>query len=376
MLGVLCLQLLALSPPLPGQPPSPQHGRRPAVLVITDAMLIEGNATPAEGPVDIVIQHNRIARITRSRPDAGYRHTAEAVIQAAGQYVLPGFINMHGHLQDERAGLPMPFDYQYKLWLGCGITTVRDVGSDYDKALAEKRKSAANTIAAPRLWLYFWCPGGDSEAEIRAKVRELKAKGAEGLKCHQMDRATYLIVAEEAKKLGLKLAHHAGVEDLNAWHDAQAGTSTIEHWYGVPEAALTGVQQFPPDFNYNNELHRFRYAGRLWREVDPAKLRQVLQALVQAGVAWDPTLCIYEACRDLQRALTQPWFKDYLHPALAAFFQPNPDFHGSFFHGWTSTDEVYWKENYRLWMQAIREFSRLGGVVTTGEDAGFIYQIY
>ena len=24
--------------------------------------------------------------------------------------------------------------------------------------------------------------------------------------------------------------------------------------------------------------------------------------------------------------------------------------------GWTSTDEMYWKENYRLWMAALRQF--------------------
>ena len=89
-----------------------------------------------------------------------------------------------------------------------------------------------------------------------------------------------------------------------------AGTTTIEHWYGVPDAALDGVQGFPPEFNYNNELHRFRYAGRLWREANPEKLQSVLKRLVEANVAWDPTLCIYEASRDLQRAITQPWFKD------------------------------------------------------------------
>lgn len=361
---------------LSAQTKSPQHGQRSNQLVITNALMIDGVGTPAEGPVDILIKQNRIERITRSRANADYFKTADAIIDAKNQYVLPGFINMHGHLQDERAGQAMPFEYQYKLWLGCGITTVRDVGSDYDKALAEKRKSAANEIIAPRLWLYMWCPGGNNETEIRAKVRELKAKGADGLKCHQMDRDTYLIVADEAKKLGLKLAHHVGVEDANAWHDAQAGTATIEHWYGVPDAALEGVQHFPPDFNYNNELHRFRYAGRLWREADPEKLQKVLQTLVDANVAWNPTLCIYEASRDLQRALTQPWFKDYLHPALEAFFTPNPEYHGSFFFGWTNTDEVFWKENYRIWMQAVKDFARMGGIVTTGEDAGFIYQMY
>lgn len=369
--------ILCLSDPasLSAQSRAPQHGRRVENLVIAGALMVDGNGTPAEGPVDIIIKKNRILKITRAKPVAEYAGF-DAMIDGKDKYVLPGFINMHGHLQNERAGKAMPFEYQYKLWLGAGITAMRDVGSDYDKALAEKRKSAANEIAAPRMWLYMWCPGGDNETEIRNKVRELKARGADGLKCHQMDRFTFGIVADEAQKHGLKIAHHVGVEDANAWDDIAAGTATIEHWYGIPDAALDGVQNFPADFNYNNELHRFRHAGRLWRQANPEKLQKVLQAMVNAGVAWNPTLCIYEASRDLQRALTQPAFKDYLHPALQAFFAPNPEYHGSFFFGWTNTDEVFWKENYRIWMKALRDFAGMGGVITAGEDAGFIYQMY
>jgi imidazolonepropionase-like amidohydrolase len=354
---------------------APQHGKRSDQLVITNVMMVDGVGAPAEGPVDIVIKQNRIASINRPRKDAEYLKNA-AVIDGTDKYVLPGFINMHGHLQDERAGKPQPFEYQQKLWLGCGITTVRDVGSEVEKAVIQKQKSAANEIVAPRIWLYMWASGAGTEAEIRARIHELKAKGADGLKCHQMDRDTYTIVANEARKLGLKIAHHVGVEDANAWDDAALGTASIEHWYGVPDAALDGVQHFPPEFNYSNELHRFRYAGRLWREANPEKLQKILQKLVESNVAWDPTLCIYEASRDLQRAVTQPCFKDYLHPSLETFFTPNPEFHGSFFFGWTHTDEVFWKENYRIWMQAVRDFARMGGVVTTGEDAGFIYQMY
>ena len=55
---------------------------------------------------------------------------------------------------------------------------------------------------------------------------------------------------------------------------------------------------------------------------------------------------------------------------------PNPANHGSYFFGWTSTDETYWKENYRIWMAALREFERTGGLIGVGDDAGFIYQMY
>jgi hypothetical protein len=155
------------------------------------------------------------------------------------------------------------------------------------------------------------------------------------------------------------------------------GTTSIEHWYGVPDAAiLDRVQNFPAEYNYSDEVDRFRYAGRLWREADPRRLSMVLDSMVARGVAWDPTLVIYEASRDLTRAQRQPWFAEYLHPTLEQYFKPDPSNHGSYFLGWTTTDEVFWKENYRIWMAALREFGRKGGLIGAGEDAGFIYQMY
>lgn len=190
-------------------------------------------------------------------------------------------------------------------------------------------------------------------------------------------RDVFTAASQEADLLGLRRAHHVGVEETNAWDDIRLGTTSIEHWYGIPDAALPdGVQSFPSTYNYSNEVDRFRYAGRLWREANWERLMKVLDAMIEHHVAWDPTLDIYEASRDLQRAQTQPWFSDYLHPVLEAFFRPDPAHHGSYFFGWSSTDETYWKENYRLWMAALREFEKRGGLIGTGEDAGYIYQMY
>ena len=103
---------------------------------------------------------------------------------------------------------------------------------------------------------------------------------------------------------------------------------------------------------------------------------KVLDGMAEAGVAWNPTLDIYDASRDLQRAQTNPAFAEYLHPVLEEYFKPNPANHGSYFIGWTSTDETFWKENYRIWMKALYEFEKRGGLIGVGEDAGFIYQMY
>jgi imidazolonepropionase-like amidohydrolase len=364
---------------------APTHGVRPRRLAIRGAMVIEGNGTPAEGPKDIIIEGNRIADIIALDPVAvkagtARRAPADVEIDATGKYVLPGLINLHGHVQEERGGIPQPLEYQMKLWLGMGITTVRDVSSETPRTLQLRTRSANGEVMAPRLYVYAryaYMPVPRNEAEARQRVRDLKAQGADGLKLFGMDKDVYGPVLEEARKLGLRVAHHMAVDETNAWDAAAHGLTSIEHWYGVPDAAIReGVQTFPSNFNYSDEGMRFRYAGRLWREADPARLQEVLAALVKAGVAWNPTLDIYEASRDLQRAETQPWFTEYLHPTLEKYFRPDPANHGSYFANWSSTDEAYWKENYRIWFQAVRDFARLGGVVGAGEDAGFIYQVY
>jgi imidazolonepropionase-like amidohydrolase len=354
-------------------------------MVIRGAMVLEGNGTPAEGPKDIVLEGNRIVDIVSLDPVAMRDGTArrpqgDVEIDATGKYVVPGLINIHGHVQDERGGTAQPLEYQMKLWLGMGITTVRDVSSETPKTLALRARSAANEIIAPRLYVYAryaYMPVPRNEQEARQRVRDLKAMGVDGLKLFGMDKDVYAAVLDESRKLGLRTAHHMAVDETNAWDAAAGGLTSIEHWYGVPDAAIPdGAQHFPSNFNYADEGMRFRWAGRLWREAEPRKLQDVLQAMVKGSVAWNPTLEIYEASRDLQRAETQPWFAEYLHPTLDRYFKPNAANHGSYFANWSSTDEAHWKENYRIWFQAVRDFERMGGVIGAGEDAGFIYQVY
>lgn len=352
------------------------HNQQNSELLVTNAMIVAGVGTPAEGPYDIHIKKGLIHSINSATEDSELRKTEIKQLDAAGSYVLPGFINMHAHSMNSRAGIDMAQPYQHYLWLSSGITTIRDLGSDLALTLQERDQSAEHIIIAPRIFAYPGIWGNHSEKELNTMISDFKKQGVDGLKFGMMDKQTFVAASKIAQQHGLKVANHVGVEDMNAWDNIKAGTTTVEHWYGVPDAAIHGVQNFPPDMNYSNELHRFRYAGRLWREADYDKLQEVLQGMVDAGVAWDPTLVIYEASRDLQRATSSPWFKDYLHPGLEKFFQPSADSHGSFFWGWTSTDEVFWKNNYQIWFNALRDFADKGGLITTGEDGGYIYQLF
>src|SRR5215471_17054223 len=162
-------------------------GRRYPRLVVRGAIVVDGSGTPAAGPKDIVIENNTITDVVAldavalSRGEAR-RPAGDVEIDATGKYVLPGLINAHAHVQEERGGIPQPLDYELKIWLSCGITTVRDVGSDTKKTLTLRANSDAGTVAAPRMFVYPMFGAPKTPAAARAHVQELKAMDVDEIK--------------------------------------------------------------------------------------------------------------------------------------------------------------------------------------------------
>ncbi|HJR64596.1 MAG TPA: amidohydrolase family protein [Gemmatimonadaceae bacterium] len=371
---------------LTAQPPAPSSGQRYGRLLIRNAMIIDGAGNPARGPMDVFVEGSTIRSIRPARPinefgagrDSARRApAADRVIDGTGMYVMPGIIDMHGHIQFSRNGQPMPRDYVYKLWLAHGITTVREPGSGegIDTIVAHARLSAENRISAPTI-IPYGTAAADDPVAVRDTVRRLKARGARGLKVFILRPDVWAALADEAKTQGLPIATDLKIQETDAVAAARMGVRSLEHWYGVPDAAIPGPQRFPASYSYDNELDRFRWAADLWRQADSARLSAVLDTMLAHDVTWDPTFAVYEANRDLSRARTLPWFRDYALPNLLAFFEPDPTRHGSYHMDWTTADEIMWRDNYRIWMRWVREYAARGGNVTVGSDAGFIYHLY
>ena len=365
-------------------------------LIIRGATLINGNGSPPLGPVDIVIEQNIIKSIRNvgypgvdinesKRPKLSKKGRE---IDAEGMYVLPGFIDMHGHIGGSSQGAEP--DYVFKLWLGHGITTVREPGGrGIDYSIDLKNKSNSNEIVAPRLIIYSTFGSGfDKEItspEIaREWVRHNAKKGADGIKFFGADPNIMNAALEENNKLGLGSAmHHAqlNVARWNVLNSARAGLTSMEHWYGLPEALFDDktIQNYPAYYNYSNEQHRFEEAGKLWEQAAKPysdHWNNVMNELIELDFTLDPTFNIYEASRDLHRARRAEWHEDYTLPSLWRFYQPSKISHGSYWHFWGTEEEVAWKENYKLWMTFINEYKNRGGRVCTGSDSGFIFQLY
>ncbi len=366
-------------------------------LILRGATLVNGTGSPPVGPVDIVIEGNRIVNIKgvgypgvpiedSRRPKA---EPGDRELDVDGMYVLPGFVDMHGHIGGVAQGTPA--EYVFKLWLAHGITTIRDPGSGngLDWVLEHKAKSAANEITAPRINAYVFFGQGREEPfttpdQARQWVAEMDSAGAEGFKFFGYRPDIMEAAIDEAGKRDLRTAcHHAqlNVTQVNVLNTARWGLTTMEHWYGLPEALFTDrvIQDYPLDYNYANEQHRFGEAGRLWQQAaerGSERWRQVLDELVELDFTINPTLTIYEASRDLMRARRDEWHDEYTLPALWDFFQPSRKAHGSYWFYWTTRDEIEWKRNFRKWMDFLNDYKNAGGRVTTGSDSGYIFKLY
>lgn len=366
-------------------------------LIIRGVTLINGNCAPPTGPVDIVVENNRIVQVKNvgypgipiednGRPElkpGGHELDCE------GMYLLPGFVDMHGHIGGKAQGADA--EYVFKLWMAHGITAVRDpaCGNGLDWVLSQKKGSAENKITAPRIQAYtVFGQGADpyptTPEESRAWVRENARKGADGIKIFGAPPEIMTAALDENKKLGLRSACHHAQMDVARWNvlnSAHAGLTTMEHWYGLPEALFDDrtVQHYPTDYNYRNEQNRFEEAGKLWKQAAPPysdRWNKVMDKLLDLDFTIDPTFNIYEANRDLHRARRAEWHEDYTLPSLWRFYAPSRISHGSYWFDWGTEQEVVWRENYRLWMTFINEYKNRGGRVTAGSDSGFIYQLY
>ncbi len=376
-------------------------------LIIRGGFLIDGTGAPATGPVDIEIEGNRITKITsvgtpgisiksENRPKLKKSLNNVREIDAHGKYILPGFIDSHTHIHSPLRNQKVSADYIFKLWLGHGVTSVREVfGLDGEsRLLALKELSNRNAITAPRINAYPFfnmpvdgekvLPPINTPEDARQRVKNLKAIGADGIKFMGASEKILFAALEEAEKIGLSTTmHHAqlNVVHANVLDTSEKGLDCMEHWYGLPEALFTDriVQDYPSDYIYSDEQHRFAQAGRLWEQAaEPGskKWNEVMDTLIERDFCLSPTFTIYLASRDLMRAYTAEWHYEYTSPQLWEFYRASREKHGSFFFNWTTEDEIEWKNNYELWMKFVNEYKNKGGKVVAGSDTGYIYSLY
>ena len=257
-------------------------------LAITHAKVIDTVTGTIQADMTVAIEGNRIVSVARS---STRNPKAAQVIDAHGEYLIPGLWDMHTHVYfDSTAGDGT--DIVLPLLLANGITGVRDMGSALDAVLKARDDIAAHRLLGPRMLVsgpMLDGPKSQYKASIaiatpedgRRAVDMLKSRGADFVKIQSgVPRDAYFAIAEEAKKVGIVFEGHVP-DAIRASEAVAAGQRTFEHLIGIFEASS------PDETKY---LTGKKTVGMFLATYDPKLEDGIVQLLAKNQVWQCPTL--------------------------------------------------------------------------------------
>lgn len=236
-------------------------------LYLVNARLFDGTGAAPRKSAAVLIEDGRIARVgdTSDAVPEGTRS-----IDVAGRTLMSGLTDAHVHVSGRRPdraegaeqileGVPHHFlQASLREYLRCGVTTLRDVGSQGLQPQEARQAMRYGAFRGPRLLtcakiISATAPGGrfygsmyreaDGPDDMRRAVREQVRMGADFVKVMttgarsnelenpeptQLTDDEFAALVDEAHRLGFKVAAHA--EGLAGCEAAiEHGMDTIEH---------------------------------------------------------------------------------------------------------------------------------------------------
>lgn len=214
------------------------------VVVFSNARIItmEGDEVIENGT--IVIDGNRIQSIG---PSGKVKIPKGAVVfNCQGKTIMPGLIDVHGHLGDFRYGISPQQNWFYYANLAYGVTTAHDPSSNSEMIFAHSEMIKAGHTVGPRLYstgTILYGADGDFKAPIQtlddalSALRRTKAYGAFSVKSYnQPRREQRQMVIEAARQLGMLVVPEGGSFFYHNMSMIADGHTGIEH--NIPVAPL------------------------------------------------------------------------------------------------------------------------------------------
>lgn len=254
-------------------------------------LLLNGNVWDARncGRPDhwVAVQDGDVVDISVEKP-------GEAVVERSAETIIPGLCDMHVHLVWDGSGDPVETlrneseqettlraVRNARAQLRGGVTTVRDVGSIDDIAIAVSRAVEDGWVEGPRTYASgrtiiisgghdpFWGIESDGPNACRQAVRKLRSSGANIIKVSatggvygqaigedpgvtELSLEELTAIVEEAHRFDMDVAAHAvGHEGIaNA---IEAGVDTVEHGNQLDEGLIETLDA--SDVTYDPTLY-------------------------------------------------------------------------------------------------------------------------
>lgn len=192
-------------------------------------VLVEGNIIKAVGPTAAVT----IPANTK-------------VIDCSGKTIMPGIIDVHGHLGNFRYGISPQQQWHYFANLAYGVTTAHDPSSNSEMIFSQAEMIRAGHMTGPRLYStgnILYGADGDFKAVInnlddaRSAIRRTKAYGAFSVKSYnQPRREQRQQIMQAARELGIIVVPEGGSFFYHNMSMVADGHTGVEH--NIPVAPL------------------------------------------------------------------------------------------------------------------------------------------
>ena len=206
-------------------------------IVFTHVTVIDATGADAQSDMVVLVADGRIADIGKFGKVNIPRESR--VIDAHGQFLIPGLWDMHVHLT--KAG-----ENTLPLFIANGITSVRDMGGDYVKLLKWRKEAADGTRLSPRIKT----PG--ALLESADNVARMKREGG----VEPVDRFRIGIATPEEARKAVDLMAGLGVDFIKfrtvaspeayraiAEESKAKGLMFVGHQFGSPEAMVAAGQK-------------------------------------------------------------------------------------------------------------------------------------
>ena len=256
-------------------------------LAIVGGTLIDGTGSAPVADSVVLIDGGRIIS---AGPRSQVRIPKSArVIDAQGKYLLPGLWDMHAHFFKAEFG---------PAYLAGGITTVRDVGNEFEFVTTLRDAFREGRGLGPSMLLAGYIEGKndqhsfdiqvDTPEEARVAVRRYKDAGFEQIKIRDRLKPEIVkVIAEEAHRLGMTLTGHVP-SAMNVLQAVEAGQDQISH-----------INFVAPVFDFKRNPTGPGFVV----DPDSSKTKHAIELFKQHGTVFDPTLAYMEMAA---RAKTTP----------------------------------------------------------------------
>jgi imidazolonepropionase-like amidohydrolase len=257
-------------------------------LTITHATVIDTVTGELRADTTVVIRDRRIVSVA---PSAVTHATGDRIVDAHGEYLVPGLWDMHTHVFFDATAADGK-DLILPLFIANGITGVRDMGSALDPVLEARDAIKSHRLLGPRMVVsgpMLDGPTSQYKAAIaittpqsgRDAVHMLKTRGVDFIKVQSgVPREAYFAIAEEAKKEGIEFEGHVP-DAVRASEAIASGQRTFEHLIGIFEASS------PDEDAY---LTGKKTPGMFLASYDPAREAKIIELLAKNRVWQCPTL--------------------------------------------------------------------------------------